>query len=300
MAGSFTVINLSALPAPVVVEQIDFETILAEMVADLQARDPTFTALVESDPAYKVLEVAAYRETLVRQSANEMCLAVMLAYAENSDLDQIGANFSVQRLVLDEGNPDAIPPIPPTYESDDDYRARIQLSLEGLTTAGSKGSYIFHGLGADADVKDIDAVSPMPGNVTVYVLSRTGDGTASPELLATVAATLNGEQIRPMTDNVTVQSSAIVTYTVVAELVILPGPDPEVVRQASVDAITSYTEAQRKIGYDVTLSGVYAALHQPGVQRVNLTSPTANLVIGDGQASYCTSITVTVAGTTDV
>jgi len=97
-----------------------------------------------------------------------------------------------------------------------------------------------------------------------------------------------------------VQSADIVEYTVVAELVILPGPDPEVVRQASVDAITAYTEAQRKIGYDVTLSGVYAALHQPGVQRVNLTSPSANLVIGDGQASYCTSITVTTAGATDV
>ncbi len=300
MAGSFTVINLSALPAPVVVEQIDFETILAEMVADLQARDPAFTALVESDPAYKVLEVAAYRETLVRQRANESCLAVMLAYAAGSDLDQIGANFSVQRLVLDEGDPDAIPPVPPTYESDEDYRARIQLSFEGFTTAGSKGSYIFHGLGADADVKDIDAVSPTPGNVTVYVLSRTGDGTASPELIAAVAATLNGDQIRPMTDNVTVQSAAIVTYTVDAELVILPGPDPEVVRQAAVDAITAYTEAQRKIGYDVTLSGVYAALHQPGVQRVNLTSPSANLVIGSGQASYCTSITVTAAEATDV
>lgn len=300
MAGSFTVINLSALPAPVVVEQIDFETILAEMVADLQARDPAFTALVESDPAYKVLEVAAYRETLVRQSANEMCLGVMLAYAASSDLDQIGANFSVQRLVMDEGDPDAIPPVPPTYESDEDYRARIQLSFEGFTTAGSKGSYIFHGLGADADVKDIDAVSPTPGNVTVYVLSRTGDGTASTTLVNKVAATINGDQIRPMTDQVTVQSADIVEYTVVAELVILPGPDSEVVRQAALDAITAYTEAQRKIGYDVTLSGVYAALHQPGVQRVNLTAPVANLVIGTGQASYCTSITVTTAGATDV
>lgn len=300
MAGSFTVINLSSLPAPVVVEQIDFETILAEMVADLQARDATFTALVESDPAYKVLEVAAYRETLVRQRANEAALAVMLAYAEDTDLDQIGANFSVRRLVIDAGDPDAVPPVAATYESDTDYRARIQLSFEGFTTAGSKGSYIFHGLGADADVKDIDAVSPTPGHVTVYVLSRTGDGTASPELIAAVASTMNGDQIRPMTDQVTVQSASIVDYTVQAELVILPGPDPEVVRLAAVQAITAYAEDQHKIGYDVTLSGVYAALHQPGVQRVNLTAPTANLTINDGQASYCTSITVTLAGATDV
>lgn len=300
MAGSFTVINLSALPAPVVVEQISFETILAEMVADLQARDPVFSALLESDPAFKVLEVAAYRETLVRQRANESSLAVMLAYATDTDLDQIGANFSVQRLLIDAGDPDAIPPVPPTYESDIDYRARIQLSFEGFTTAGSKGSYIFHGLGADPDVKDIDAVSPTPGVVVVYVLSRSGDGTASPELIAAVDTTLNGEQIRPMTDQVTVQSAAIVNYTVDAELVILPGPDPSVVLEESIAAITAYAEAQRKIGYDVTLSGVYAALHQPGTQRVNLTSPSANLVIGEGEASYCTAITVTLASATDV
>ncbi|MNP75450.1 hypothetical protein D3C76_1725120 [compost metagenome] len=51
---------------------------------------------------------------------------------------------------------------------------------------------------------------------------------------------------------------------------------------------------------DVTLSGLYAALHQPGVQQVDLTSPTTNLVIGDGEASYCTSITLTVAEQPDV
>jgi phage-related baseplate assembly protein len=54
------------------------------------------------------------------------------------------------------------------------------------------------------------------------------------------------------------------------------------------------------MGYDVTLSGIYAALHQPGVQRVNLSSPSANITIADGEAAYCTGITVTVAATPDV
>lgn len=300
MATAFTSIDLSQLPAPDVVEAFDFETILAAMLADLRARDPAFSALVESDPAYKVLEVAAYRETLLRQRINEAGRAVMLAYAAGADLDQIGANYSVQRLVLDPGDPDAVPPVAPTYEEDTDFRKRIQLSFEGYTSAGSTGAYIFHGLGADGDVKDIAAASPAPGQVAVYVLSRTGNGAASPELLATVAATLNADTIRPMTDQVTVQSAAIVNYTVQAELVILPGPDPLVVRQAAVDAITAYAEAQRRIGHDITLSGVYAALHQPGVQRVNLTAPSANLTIGEGQASYCTSIAITVAGATSV
>lgn len=300
MAGAFTVVNLSQLPAPNVVETLDFETILAAMIADLQERDPTFTAMVESDPAYKVLEVCAYRELLMRQRVNEAAKAVMLAYATGADLDQLGANVNVERRTITPADPDAVPPVPAVLESDDEFRARIQLSPEAYTTAGSEGSYVFHAFGADADVKDVQPVSPTPGVVVVYVLSRTGDGTAPESLLNKVVATLNAETVRPMTDQVQVQSAIIVPYTIEAELTMYPGPDATVVLESAIDAVTAYADTQRRIGYDVTLSGLYRALHQPGVQNVNLISPAASLVIGDGQASYCTNINVTAAGDTDV
>lgn len=297
MPGAFTTVNLSQLPAPNVVEALDFETIFAAMLADLQARDAVFTALVESDPAYKILQVAAYRELLLRARVNDAARAVMLAFATGSDLDHIGANFGVARLVTNPGNPSAVPPVAPTLETDDAFRARIQLSPEGYTTAGSEGSYVFHALGASGSVKDAQAVSPEPGDVTVYVLAQSGDGTAPPELLATVAEALNAERVRPMTDRLTVLSATIVPYTIDAELVLFPGPDADVVRQAALTAVTAYAEAQRRLGYDVTLSGLYAALHQPGVQRVNLTEPPATVAIDSGEASHCTGITLTTAGT---
>lgn len=300
MAGAFTQVNLSELPAPTVVEVLDYEAILTAMIADLRARDPAFTAMVESDPAYKILEVAAYRELLIRQRVNDGARAVMLAYAEGSDLDQIAANYGVQRLVIVPADPDAVPPVEAVMEADVDLRNRTQLSLEGYTTAGSEGSYVFHALSASGDVKDVQAVSPTPGQVTVYVLSRTGTGTAGTGLLSTVSAALNAEKVRPMTDQVTVLSASIVNYTIEAELVMYPGPDSAVVLAAAQAAVTAYAEAQRRIGYDVTLSGIYAALHQPGVQRVELTAPASNLVIDDGEASYCTAIDVTAAGATDV
>lgn len=300
MAGAFTTVNLSQLAPPAAVEQISFEDILAAMLADLVARDPSFSALVESDPAYKILEVAAYRETLIRQRTNEACYAVMLAFATGSDLDQIGANYNVERLVLDEGDPDAIPPVEPTLESDEEFRARIPLSLESYTTAGSEGSYVFHGLSADGDVKDISATSPSPGDVTVYVLSRTDDGTASAELLDAVEAALNAEKVRPMTDNVTVQSASIVEYAITAELVLYPGPDSAVVLAAAQAAAEKVATDLHRIGFDVPLSQVYGALQQPGVQRVNLTLPAANVSIADGQAAYCTAVTLTVASATNV
>lgn len=299
MAGAFTVVNLSQLPAPDAVEALDFETIFAAMLADLQARMAAagvpFTALLESDPAYKILEVCAYRELLVRQRANESVRAIMLAFASGSDLDQIGANYNVARLVIQPADPTTIPPTPEILEEDDDYRARIPLSLEGYTTAGSEGSYVFHGLSAAGSIKDISAVSPTPGVVTVYVLSNNGDGTASADEIAAVTAALNADTVRPMTDQVNVESATIVTYTIEAELVLFDGPDTSVVQQAAVAAAQAYADSVHKIGYDVALSGIYQALHQPGVDRVNLTAPAANIAGATGQAMYCTAINVTVA-----
>jgi phage-related baseplate assembly protein len=298
MAGAFTTVNLSQLAAPNAVESLDFETIFAAMLSDMQSRmvaaGASFTALLESDPVYKILEVCAYRELLVRQRANEAVRAVMLAFATDSDLDHIGANFNVARKVIRAADPTTTPPTEAVYELDDDYRARIPLSLEGYTTAGSEGSYVFHALSATGTIKDVSAVSPAPGQVTVYVLSTNGDGTASNDELAAVTAAVNADSVRPMTDQVTVQSSTPLPYVIDAELVLYSGPSADVVVAAAVAAAQAYADSVHRNGYDVSLSGIFRALHQPGVDRVNLNLPTGNIPASPGQAPYCTAINVTV------
>ena len=300
MAGAYSQVDLSQLAAPAVVEELSFEAIRDQMLADLVARSPDFSAMVESDPAYKVLEVAAYREMLMRQRVNDAARAVMLPYANGTDLDNIAANFGVARLLITPADETTTPPTAAVYESDAEFRFRVTLSLEGYTTAGSAGSYVFHALSASGDVKDVAAVSPEPGEVVVYVLSRTDSGAASAALLSTVEAALNAEKVRPMTDHVTVQSATIVNYTVAAELVIYPGPDTEVVLAAARSAVEAYTAQQHRLGYDVTLSGIYSALHQPGVKRVNLTTPAANLDVDQGDAPFCTEITLTASVASNV
>lgn len=294
--STFTAIDISKLPAPDVVEEIDFETIFSEMLADLQARDPSFSALTESDPAYKILQVAAFREVLIRQRVNEAGRAVMLPYAAGADLDNLGALLSVPRLLIDAGDPDAIPPVPPTYESDTDFRRRIQLSPEGFSTAGPEGAYIFHALSADGAVLDASAISPNPGDVTVTVLSRVGNGAASSALVSEVDEVLSSESVRPLTDAVTVQSATILSYTIQATLYFYSGPGNEEVLENAQAAIEKYTEESHRLGIDITLSGIYAALHQPGVQRVELASPTANITVDKTEAAFCTSIALTDGG----
>lgn len=295
MSG-FTAVDLSQLPAPSIVEELDFETLFAAMLADLQARDVSYNALVEGDPAFIILEAAAYRELLIRQRVNEAARAVMLAYAQGADLENLGALSNVEPLILDPGDEAAFPPIPPTKEDDDDYRRRIQLAPEGISTAGPEGAYIFHALSADGDVLDVAATSPAPGEVVISVLSQIGDGTASAELIETVDTKLSDEGLRPLTDEVTVQSATIVNYSLEATILFKSGPDSAVVMASVQTAVDVYIAAHHALGVDVTLSGIYAALHQAGVQNAVLAAPVADLAIDADSAAFCTSVTLTDGG----
>jgi len=296
--SAFTQIQLERLPLPEVIESLNFESVVQAMVTDLQTRDPLYTALVESDPAIKLLQITADRELNLRARVNEAAKACMLAYAKGNDLDHIAANFSVARQQITAGDPSAYPPIPPTYEGDERLRTRTQLSFEGYTTAGSEGSYIFWGLSASGQVRDIDVFSPQPGYVTVTVLSEENlNGIPSQNLLDTVITALNAEEVRPLADRVTVQGpSQIYHYTINATLHFYDGPDPEIVKNLAIEKITEYTSAHHLLGHDIPISGIHAMLHQQGVQRVELHQPTESLILMNTEAAVCDSIVISIGG----
>ncbi|MFJ5349846.1 baseplate assembly protein [Pectobacterium parvum] len=296
-------IDLSQLPAPAVVEELDYEAIYTERKAVLLSLYPedqraavARTLALESDPLVKLLQENAYRELLWRQRVNEAARAGMVAYAQGSDLDQLGANFSVARLVITPADDSTLPPTPALMESDSDFRLRIQQSFEGLSVAGSVGAYQYHGRSADGRVADVSVISPSPASVTVSVLSREGDGSASSELVTIVAAALNGEDVRPVADRVTVQSAAIVPYEIDATLYLYRSPEAEPVRAAAEQKLKAYISAQHRLGRDIRRSAIYAALHVEGVQRVELTKPAADIVLTAAQASYCSGYRLNVGG----
>ncbi|MBN3265829.1 baseplate assembly protein [Pectobacterium brasiliense] len=296
-------IDLSQLPAPAVVEELDYEAIYTERKAVLLSLYPedqraavARTLTLESEPLVKLLQENAYRELLWRQRVNEAARAGMVAYALGSDLDQLGANFNVARLVITPADDSTLPPTPALMESDSDFRLRIQQAFEGLSVAGSVGAYQYHGRSADGRVADVSVISPSPASVTVSVLSREGNGSASAELVAIVAAALNGEDVRPVADRVTVQSAAIVQYEIDATLYLYRSPEAEPVRAAAEQKLKAYISAQHRLGRDIRRSAIYAALHVEGVQRVELTTPAADIVLTAGQASYCSGYRLGVGG----
>lgn len=128
------------------------------------------------------------------------------------------------------------------------------------------------------------------------MLSRENNGAASDELLSIVRNALNGEDVRPVADRVTVQSAQIVDYQISATLFIYPGPESEPVRAAAEAKLKTYISAQHRLGRDIRLSAIYAALHVEGVQRVELTAPVADIVLDKTQASFCTDYQIVIGG----
>lgn len=321
-------IQLSKLPPPDVVETLDFEALYHQAQAKLLELWPTFTADVESEPANAILQVLAYIAMGLRQRVNDAARACFLATAKKNDLDNLGALLGVQRLTLVPAQPEL--DIAAVMESDDDYRDRITLAPASFSVAGPADAYVYHARSASGDVLDASATSPdpddikalianvlaangatqalqetmaaaldaatWPGDVSVAVLSRNGDGTAPQALLDTVAATVSADNVRPLTDHVTVQSAEIIPFDIEATLYTFAGPDADIALAASRTSLDDYLDSSRRLGRDITLSGIYAALQVAGIQNVELASPTATIVVGDTQAAYCRSITLNYGG----
>ncbi|MGQ5998698.1 baseplate assembly protein [Serratia sp. IR-2025] len=293
-------IDLSQLPAPIVVEVLDYEDILAERKATLISLYPeeqraaiARTLALESEPIVKLLQENAYREVILRQRVNDAAKAVMLAYSTGEDLDQLGENFNTPRLVIAPADESTIPPTPAIMEADEDYRLRLQDAFEGMSTAGSAGSYRFHARSADGRVADVTAISPSPANVTVTVLSRDGDGTASPELLQVARDALNDEDVRPVADRVIVQAAKITRYGIDATLFLYPGPEVAPILTEAKQRLQNYVLTMRRLGRSIRRSGIIAALIVEGVERVEVAQPAADIVLDKTQAGYCTGVNIT-------
>jgi phage-related baseplate assembly protein len=276
-------IDLSSLPFPDAIQILDFEAELAALKAELLSADPTLSAVLdlESEPLVKLLQVFAYRILLKKGEINAKVKAVLLAYATGSDLDHLAANVDVQRLLIQAANPAANPPTDAIYESDTALRRRVLLAAE-RDCAGSTGAYQYWALSGDADVRDVSVLTPTAGVVELYIQSASAE-IAPQALLDTVATALDPDTHRPLTDSLSVLAASPRDIQISASLTLFPGPDQAVVLANANAALDRYIEQVSYLGYDVTLSGLYAALHQAGVQRVELIHPTQNIVIPASQ-----------------
>jgi len=285
----FRTIDLTGVPVPDFVEAFSYEEIRAEAIKRLVELQPDYL-VVESDPAIKVIEAFCYREMLLRQRINDGLRANTITLAKGADLATIGAFANV---------------VPLAGEDEARFRARVQQGFAQLAVAGARGAYRAHVMGLSTDILDVGIHSPAPGEVVVTLLAfedveeastdEMAIGTAlfaqprdkkrilcrsSSSIVARTRNLLNEEEVRPLTDQVTVRPAHVIPFEIKAKLVIYPGPDSSLVLAQAKERLVAYLSSICKVGHDATCSGIMAALQAPGVQNVLLASPQADIVCG--------------------
>lgn len=293
------VINPAHLPLPDAIERIALEDIIrARMDAFVALADteglPYDVDGLETDPIKIDQEVHAYRETLMRARVNDGIRAVLPAYARGSDLDAIAARGNVERLVIVEANPAT--GTAAVLESDDALLLRYLASF-AVPSAGSRDAYIYHSVTAWPQARDIAVVGAevhgVAGRAAIYLMAEAGAAVPE-EAIAAVRAAVTQDNVKPLTDQVTIGAAVVTPYTVALTITLPPGPAPEAVRQAAVAAVRATADGRFAIGAKVYANALEGAAYVSNVLRVERSLPMTDIDPGPIGAAYCTAIDIEV------
>ena len=275
-----TLSDLASLPTPAVIETLSFETIFIELQSEFQSRYPDYSALLASDPAVKLLEVAAYREVLLRNRINTAAKASLLAFAAGSDLDHLAAFYGVTRLM---------------DETDEALRLRTRQRIIGFANAGGAAHYRYWALSASPEVADVEVDSPEPGRVRISVLAKGEADTVPDAVLDAVRAVVLRDDIRVLTDTVEVVPAELIPVTVAARVWLYPDT-PMAVFDAIETRFKEALAAQSSLGWDLTPSWVIGELQRPGVHKVELLAPSTDIRANANQAVRLIHLNLEFAG----
>lgn len=274
----FTPIDLSKVPAPEMIKEVSYDQVLADMKAYLISIYPDAEAALSDETGMniKTLQACAYYITLVRSDANQQSLANMLAFAAGGDLDHRAVPWNLLRK---------------DTETDDAFRARIQIAPEGLSVAGPAAAYIKHTKDVILEgdkITDVYFTVPVSPTVEIYLLTESGE--VLPEHIQAVIDYL--KPLTPQTEQVVVLPFVDLTYVITATLTMAGGPSSALVLGSAQAALETYLATRRKFGEAIYLSKIVSALAVSGVENVVLTSPVADIIPAANQVARPSAITI--------
>lgn len=168
--------------------------------------------------------------------------------------------------------------------SDDEFYELMRASMDAYSSAGAKGGYVYYAKQVSTEIADVIPNSPSAGVVNIYVLMD--DGTiAGTEVKNAVLAACNADEVRPLTDYVSVKDPEIVKYNIDLTYYIQNGTERSSaeIKAAVDDAIAKYVTWQSaKLGRDINPDKLRQLLMATGIKRVVLRSPSF-AVLRDGQ-----------------
>lgn len=300
-------VDFSQLPAPNLITELDYERIFKnrkeKFISLYPENEQEYWRNIlsrESDPIVKVLQESAYLEMLYQAKCNTDARSLLLAYAEGPDLDHLAlTEYGLIRLLVTPEDNSVIPPIKAVYESDERLKERCILSFDGMNTAGSANAYRYFTLSADGRVDGIkvksDEATPCFLDIVITQVDSE-NGAASEELIQIIQAALDPDTVRPVGDRPTVKSSIATNYQIEAVLYVGKNAEDALLLEVANIRLDKYIKNAQKNGESIYLSAIYAALHVDGIERVQIISPTADLVMDNYHHPYCTTKSITVGG----
>lgn len=263
------------LPEPKSVVVPDASQILKELQNTLPA-DLQESAKNPASPIYRLLEVFAFREVYFKNLINEQTKALFIAYASGGDLDQFGANRGIKRKLIQAE--DKNKNIPAIYESDENFRQRIILSLNGLTNAGTPSAYRHHALTVDDSIKDASAVNFGSGNVLVTLLSYQKDGVVLEDVIRKANKYLNSDNVKPLCDVITVAGAVVNRYDLKVRVFFKTNVDALAEIQKLKQLAQDFNDEKFYLGKSIFLSQIIKKLHLSVIEKLNIVEPASDLI----------------------
>ncbi len=185
-------------------------------------------------------------------------------------------------------------------QDDDSYREDIRKAPESFSVAGPEGAYEYFAKRASALITDVAVTSPSPGEVEVRPLLE-GGAIPGEELLAQVEAVLSDQNVRPLTDHVTVVAPEKKSYDLQATFYIARDEQAqaESIRKQVEAAAESYIAWQKeRLGRDINPSELITRMVNAGAKRVVVESP-AYTALARTQVAVCGTSAVSYGGIED-
>lgn len=185
-------------------------------------------------------------------------------------------------------------------EDDDTLKDRIYIAPSKYSVAGPEESYRYWVKTYNSNISDVLIYSDDPVDVVIEFIMNDGE-LPSESMLLGVQKFLSDEQIRPLTDRVTVKAPETVEYKVNVKYFVNQSDLKKVdtIKTAVNAAVDNYIQWQRsKIGRDINPSQLIQQMVSAGAKRVEVTLPVFQ-VIGKANVAKLSSKTVTYGGLED-
>ncbi len=189
--------------------------------------------------------------------------------------------------------------------TDEEFCQLMRQSMDAYSCAGARGGYEYFAKQVSTEIADVIANSPSPGVVKLYVLME-GGALAGEEVKGAVLAACNANEVRPLTDLVSVEDAEQAEYNVKFTYYTQTGTGRPAadIRQAVEAAVAEYTAWQSaKLGRDINPDELRERLYHTGIKRVVLAEPVFTVLKNDGktppQVAKLGTVTITNGGYED-